>query len=67
MKKKYCAPVIKAALFKAEEAVSACVVDNNNVKVTDATPEDDYWWPRGDNWAYGSKVRGNPDYWYTRD
>ena len=47
MKKKYCAPVIKAVLFKAEEAVSACVVDLfGNVRADHVTPEDD-----GDNWA----------------
>ena len=68
MKKKYCAPVIKAVLFKAEEAVSACIFNPyTGESIQNVTPEDDYWLPWGDNWAYGSNVRGgNPDYWYTR-
>lgn len=47
MKKKYCTPIIKEVVFRAEEAVSACAVDLfGNVWADHITPEDD-----GDNWA----------------
>ncbi len=70
MKKKYCAPVIKAVLFKAEEAVSACVWDPElKIKVAEnVTPEEDYRplnpFRPGDGWAHGRYVGGDDDHWY---
>ncbi len=61
MKKKYCAPVIKAVLFKAEEAVSACIKNNYTGEIIrDVTPENDYR-TTGDVW-----IRGDDERWWKR-
>ena len=53
MKKKYCAPLIKEVLFKAEEAVSTCITDGQgNVIYRNVTPERDHY-STGDLWIHG--------------
>ena len=66
MKKKYCAPVIKAVLFKAEEAVSACIIYVDTVSyyettttIQGATEDDDPddWMLYNGNWVKKPRTR----------
>ena len=61
MKKKYCAPLIKEVLFKADETVSACIINPYTGRIIqDVTPEDDYLTTR-DVW-----IRSNDGSWWKR-
>ncbi len=71
MKKKYCAPVIKEVLFKAEEAVSACIIYVDTVSYYETTTtiqgateidDGDDWMLYNGNWV--KKPSNNQEYWY---
>ena len=76
MKKKYCTPIIKEVVFRAEEAVSACIFSPfwGRLDITREFDDDD-WAEYGEGWVKKPvglenldliRVPGHPDYIYTR-